>query len=153
LPRDHDKDFFAKSKKKYDSDIEKLKKSQEKGPSEVKLTDAGSPKVEDILKELNLPGGKTMPSQKEQAKPKEEAKKPMIIEMKDKPHVEATYTDTHVKLVLDVDKETSAKNIDLDIAETELKLESANYELRYKFEKGVTVDSDSVKAKFSKTKH
>lgn len=94
-----------------------------------------------------------MPSQKEQAKPKEEAKKPMIIEMKDKPHVEATYTDTHVKLVLDVDKETSAKNIDLDIAETELKLESPNYELRYKFEKGVTVDSDSVKAKFSKTKH
>ena len=48
----------------------------------------------------------------------------MIIEMKDKPHMESTYTETHVKIVVDVEKETSAKNIDLDIAESELKLQS-----------------------------
>ena len=67
-----------------------------------------------------------MPSAQTQSgqAPKEEAKKPMIIEMKDKPHMESTYTDTHVKVVVDVEKETSAKDIDLDIAESELKLQS-----------------------------
>ena len=51
-------------------------------------------------------------------------------------------------LVIEVEKESSAKAIDLDVSETELKLSSANYALNYKF-KG-KVDPDSVAAKFSK---
>ena len=89
----------------------------------MKLTDNATAQAAESIRELNLPGGKTMPSAQAQA-PKEETKKPMIIEMKDKPHMESTYTDTHVKVVVDVDKETSAKDIDLDIAESELKLQS-----------------------------
>ena len=104
------------------------------------------------MKELNLPGGKTMSAGiTEQTAAK--AKKPLIMEMKDKPPIETEYLGDSVRVVVHVEKETSAKDIDLDIAETELKLESKNYELRYKFENGVHVDPDSVRAKFSKTKH
>ena len=48
------------------------------------------------------------------------------MEMKDRPGVEADYDSdpTKVKLVFTVEKETSAKNIDLDVAEKEPKLES-----------------------------
>lgn len=49
------------------------------------------------------------------------------MEMKERPGLEADYeTDlTVIKLVFTVEKETSAKNIDLDVAEKELKLESS----------------------------
>lgn len=75
--------------------------------------------------------------------------------MKDRPEVEADYhsDQSTIKLVFSVEKENSAKNIDLDVSERELKLESPNYEIRYKFLKGVEVDPDSVTAKFSKKNH
>ena len=46
--------------------------------------------------------------------------------MKDRPGVEADYDSdpNTVKLVITVEKENSAKNLDLDVAEKELKLES-----------------------------
>jgi hypothetical protein len=73
--------------------------------------------------------------------------------MKDKPLITETVSKDgkHLILVIYVEKESSAKDIDLDISETALKLESANYELKYKF-KLLKVDPDSVGAKFSKIK-
>ena len=54
-------------------------------------------KEEDQLKDLMLPGGKPVPK-------KEEApKKPLIVEMKDKPEVTLTESDTEVVLVIHVD--------------------------------------------------
>jgi len=50
-----------------------------------------------------------------------------------------------------VEKESSAANIDLDIAATMLKLTSENYELHHKFEK--EVDPDNLKCKFNKKAH
>lgn len=47
--------------------------------------------------------------------------------MKDKPGLEVDYDaddGATVKLVITVEKENSAKDIDLDVAESELKLES-----------------------------
>lgn len=81
--------------------------------------------------------------------------KPLVMEMKDRPDVQADYDSdpSKVKLVFTVEKETSAKNIDLDVSEKEIKLESANYEMRYKFSNNVQVDPDSVAAKFSKRNH
>ena len=79
----------------------------------------------------------------------------MIVEMKERPGVEADYESDPdaVKLVITMEKESSAKQVDLEVAETLLKLESPNYELRYKFQDGVTVDPDQVAAKFSKKSH
>lgn len=76
--------------------------------------------------------------------------KPLIVEMKEKPHVTETDAKNYVELVITVEKESSAKEIDLDISEKELKLQSTNYELHYKFKS--SVDPESVAAKFNKTK-
>jgi len=75
--------------------------------------------------------------------------------MKEKPGIEADYESNPeaIILVITVEKENSAKLIDLEVAETQLRLESPNYELRYKFLHGVTVDPDQVAAKFSKKAH
>jgi hypothetical protein len=54
-----------------------------------------------------------------------------------------------VEYVFSVAEEKSAKDIDLDISESEIKLNSSNYELSEKF-KNFKVDEESVKAKFSK---
>ena len=54
-----------------------------------------------------------------------------------------------VEFVFSVAEEKSAKDIDLDISESEIKLNSSNYELSEKF-KNFKVDEESVKAKFSK---
>ena len=48
-------------------------------------------------------------------------------------------------------EESSAKDIDVSVNQSELKLSSANYELHEKF-KDFAVDKDSVRAKFSKKK-
>ena len=53
-------------------------------------------------------------------------------------------------LIIEVEKASSAKDIDLDVSATELKLKSEHYALNYKFKR--TVDADSVAAKFSKAK-
>jgi hypothetical protein len=53
-------------------------------------------------------------------------------------------------LTIEADKESSAKDIDLDVSENELKLQSQHYGLNYKFKS--KVDPDSVIAKFSKVK-
>lgn len=57
-------------------------------------------------------------------------------------------------MILNVEDEASAKDIDLDFSETELKLNSANYELKYDFvkKKGFKVEPESVQAKFNKAK-
>ncbi len=55
-------------------------------------------------------------------------------------------------MTLNVEEESSAKDIDLDFSETILLLNSKNYELTYNFKikQGFSVDPESVKAKFNK---
>lgn len=57
-----------------------------------------------------------------------------------------------VTMTLNVEEESSAKDIDLDFSDTTLLLNSKNYELTYNFKSknGFLVDSNSVKAKFNK---
>ena len=57
-----------------------------------------------------------------------------------------------VTMTLNVEEESSAKDIDLDFSDTTLLLNSKNYELTYNFKNknGFLVDSNSVKAKFNK---
>jgi hypothetical protein len=57
-----------------------------------------------------------------------------------------------VTMTLNVEEESSAKDIDLDFSETILLLNSKNYELTYNFKikQGFSVDPESVKAKFNK---
>ena len=54
-----------------------------------------------------------------------------------------------VEFIFSVAEEKSAKDIDLDISESEIKLNSSNYELCEKF-KNFKVNEESVKAKLSK---
>ena len=59
---------------------------------------------------------------------------------------------SRVQYVFHVSEESSAKDIEIDVSATELKLTSPNYELlNHKF-KDFTVDESTVKAKFSKKK-
>ena len=53
-------------------------------------------------------------------------KKPIIQEMKDRPGIEVDYDSDpeKIKIVFTVEKEGSAREIDLDVAEDQLKLES-----------------------------
>ena len=57
-----------------------------------------------------------------------------------------------VTMTLNVEEESSAKDIDLDFSDTSLLLNSKNYELTYNFKikNGFLVDPNSVKAKFNK---
>jgi hypothetical protein len=57
-----------------------------------------------------------------------------------------------VTMTLNVEEESSAKDIDLDFSDTTLLLNSKNYELTYNFKvkNGFLVDPNSVKAKFNK---
>ena len=59
-----------------------------------------------------------------------------------------------VTMTFNVEEEQSAKDIELDISDTQLKLNSSNYEFKYDFKAklGITVDPEDVKAKFSKVK-
>lgn len=70
--------------------------------------------------------------------------------MKDIPTVTESMQGEKLVLTIEVEKASSAKDIDLDVSSTELKLKSEHYALNYKFKK--TVDADSVAAKFSKAK-
>ena len=57
-----------------------------------------------------------------------------------------------VTMTLNVEEESSAKDIDLDFSDTTLLLNSKNYELTYNFKikNGFLVEPNSVKAKFNK---
>jgi hypothetical protein len=90
-----------------------------------------------------LPGGKPIIQQAQ-------AKKPLIVEMKDVPNVTESVQDDKLVLTILTEKEGSAKDIDLDVSESELKLKSEHYALSYRFKR--KVDPDSVTAKFSKAK-
>jgi PIH1 CS-like domain len=70
------------------------------------------------------------------------------------PNFEITDEGQTVTMTLNVEEETSAKDIDLDFSETILLLNSKNYELKYNFQTkgGYSVDPSSVKAKFNKNK-
>lgn len=56
-----------------------------------------------------------------------------------------------VQYVFHVQEESSAKDIEVDVSQSELKLSSAHYEFDEKF-KGFEVDESTVRAKFSKKK-
>ena len=72
--------------------------------------------------------------------------------MKEKPEVDVDYNfeNDKVRLIISVPLESSAKNIDLDVNQFQVKLSSANYDLSYTLSKGNRVDPDSVACKFSK---
>lgn len=108
----------------------------------MQLVDRGQ---SDQFVALNMPGGKPISQVKQP-----ESKKPLIVEMKDIPNFSESQHNDQIVLILEVDKEASAKNIDLDVSATELKLKSENYAFNYKFK--FRVDPDSVNAKFSKVK-
>ena len=90
-----------------------------------------------------MPGGKPIIQQAQ-------AKKPLIVEMKDVPNVTELVEEDKLVLTILVEKEVSAKDIDLDVSESELKIKSEHYALSYRFKR--RVDPDSVNAKFSKAK-
>jgi hypothetical protein len=76
----------------------------------------------------------------------------MIVEMKDKPeNLSVSEKDGKMILVIRMLNEDSAKGIDLDVSNKELKLKSENYEMTHKFSK--EVDSDDLKCRFSKKAH
>ena len=54
-----------------------------------------------------------------------------------------------IQYIFEVPEESSAKDIEIDIKEDELKLNSDNYEFNKKFT-DFLLDDDSVRAKFSK---
>ena len=70
--------------------------------------------------------------------------------MKDVPNVTESVEEDKLVLSILVEKEVSAKDIDLDVSESELKIKSEHYALSYRFKR--RVDPDSVNAKFSKAK-
>ena len=90
-----------------------------------------------------MPGGKPIIQQAQ-------AKKPLIVEIKDVPNVTESVEEDKLVLTILVEKEVSAKDIDLDVSESELKIKSEHYALSYRFKR--RVDPDSVNAKFSKAK-
>jgi hypothetical protein len=67
--------------------------------------------------------------------------------------VDSEGSDTFT-MIFNVEEEESAKTIELDINESEMKLNSPNYEFKYSFKtkQGYLIDSENVKAKFSKAK-
>ena len=70
--------------------------------------------------------------------------------MKEKPSftVNLNQESSQMVIVIEVQMEESAANIDLDVSETHLKLKSEHYELNEKLQ--ARVDPDSIKAKFKK---
>ena len=57
-------------------------------------------------------------------------------------------------MTFNVEEESSAKDIDLDISETQIKLNSEHYEFKYDFKAkaGYSVNPETVEAKFNKGK-
>lgn len=94
-------------------------------------------------------------------KPKEPAKKPIIMEMQGSDKYRPNFDVNHlpadeenpakIQYVFQVSEESSAKDIEIDVSDTEIKLSSANYEFNEKF-KDFKVDESTVRAKFSKKK-
>ena len=146
IAKEYEKDFFVKQ----------LKLLQQRKQAEQEMTKKPEVNIGDIisgknaavaaaqatsetgreseeLKELHLPGGQTTKqaaasvSAAPDASATAASKKPLVMEMKERPGLEADYeTDpTVIKLVFTVEKENSSKNIDLDVAEKELRIESA----------------------------
>ena len=79
------------------------------------------------------------------------------MEMQGSDKYQPNFTLTHIEedgvakiqYVFQVPEESSAKDIEMDIKEDEIKLNSDNYEFNKKFT-DFLVDEDSIKAKFSK---
>jgi len=130
LPQEYQKERYIEIKSKLQKEMSQKESSG--ASKEVKLTDSGQGAAQNEgLTDLHLPGvkgqaGRTLEEVKQQsASSQAPTKKPMIVEMKDRPEsfsVEEGGDD--VVLTIKVEKETSAKEIDLDICPTELKLES-----------------------------
>lgn len=70
------------------------------------------------------------------------------------PNFELKDEGATLTMTFNVEEEASAKDIELDISATQLKLNSANYEFKYDFKAklGFEVDPEDVKAKFNKGK-
>jgi hypothetical protein len=83
-------------------------------------------------------------------------KPPVVIEELSKtiPNYEMKEEGGKVTMTFNVEEESSAKDIELDISETVLKLNSQNYEFKFDFKakKGFSIDPEQVHAKFNKTK-
>lgn len=133
-----------------------LEEKQKQGASlgvkkeDIKLTPTAAQEKKDepaLLESIKIPG--LIQATKEQ----KEAKKIVIQEMgKTIPNYDIKDEGETVTMTLNVEEESSAKDIDLDFSETTLLLNSKNYELTYNFKNknGFFVDPSSVKAKFNK---
>ncbi len=118
----------------------------EKAAKEV-LTQDKNPKTSEIH-DLNIPGKEKGFFLAEE--PKKTTKVQMLS--KDTPEVTVNHLEGNkVQLVLAVEFEDSAKQIDIDVNSEVLKLESPNYELKHTFG-DYKVDPDSVRCRFSKAK-
>lgn len=81
----------------------------------------------------------------------------MIMEMQGSDKYTPNFTVNHIEedghqkiqYVFEVPEETSAKDIEIDVKEDEIRLNSANYEFSKKF-KDFMLDDESIRAKFSK---
>ena len=79
------------------------------------------------------------------------------MEMQGSDKYQPNFTLTHIvedgrqkiQYVFQVPEESSAKDIEIDVKEDEIKLNSDNYEFNKKFT-DFMLDDDSIKAKFSK---
>lgn len=117
---------------------------------DIKLTPTAAPEKKDepaLLESIKIPGQSQAP------KEQKEVKKIVIQEMgKTIPNYDIKDEGETVTMTLNVEEESSAKDIDLDFSDTTLLLNSKNYELTYNFKNknGFLVDPNSVKAKFNK---
>lgn len=143
IPKEYEKNYFVRQLK----EIQKRKKAEQEKTQKTEVNigaiisgkNAASQASSEVgrasgaIEELNLPGGKTTKqaaasvSATPTASTTDTQKNPLVMEMKERPRLEADYdTDpTVIKLIFTVEKENSANNINLDVAEKELKLESA----------------------------
>lgn len=161
LPEAYHVDHFEKAMKKVKDLAEKMNPNKTQPVGEVKMPTmsnkeafANTQSKQEEEKECKI----IIPGLTDKAKPP--AKSPIIMEMgsdKYKPNHEVQHLPADedgiesIQYVFQVQEESSAKDIEIDVSEQELKLSSDNYEFDEKF-KGFTVDETSVRAKFSKKK-
>eukprot|EP00347_Sterkiella_histriomuscorum_P009421 403341278 len=147
LPKEADLKQFQDVKKKLKKEQDLQKMQQEAQKVQMPTVAQTLTSQEDISSSIKIPGA---PSQSviEQGK-----KKPMIIEVIGKTIPNSTWeeTESQVTIIFNVEEEISARDIDVDVSENEITLNSKNYEYKSQF-KGYSVDPASVKAKFNKSK-
>jgi len=141
LPKEHDVRNFKAAKDRLLKEAEEKQRLAPK-KEDIKLTPATCAAEKEEPEVIKMPSAP--------------AKKVVVIQEMSKtiPNFELRDEEGGFTMTFNVEEEASAKDIELDISGTQLKLNSANYEFRYDFKAklGFEVDPEDVKAKFNKTK-